>query len=317
LNMASSKTVMLSKFGVSSAVAKKVRPSKRILPQNVVSPAQNIFAFATADSYRFKELIKSMKKENFTITHISSELPDVVYVKEKFQQPGEAFVFYDGGVVFWDFNEKSRREFLNAIRLYEESPYDDKIVESEEENLSYVFSEQSKAEFRQETFLLPTQISQETSTLYKFAVSNAMFLSVKLSIWESLLDDFVASSEDVVEHLQLGRITLSKSEVLRRAGKLFMLRHRISLCGDLLDAPDFYWDKQDLERIYSEAFSLFNMGKRTRVVNEKLTYCLELLQLLDGNISQVHSVRLEVMIIVLILIEVLFEILHYSRHYFN
>ncbi|KRY22278.1 Required for meiotic nuclear division protein 1 -like protein, partial [Trichinella patagoniensis] len=317
LNMALSKTVMLTKFGVSSAVAKKVRPSKRILPQNVVSPAQNIFAFATADSYRFKELIKGIKKENFTVTHISSELPDVVYVQQKFQQPGEAFVFYDGGVVFWDFTEKSRREFLNAVQLFEESPYEDKIVESEEENLSYVFSEQSKAEFRQETFLLPTQISQETSTLYKFAVSNAMFLSVKLSIWESLLDDFVASSEDVVEHLQLGRITLSKSEVLRRAGKLFMLRHRISLCGDLLDAPDFYWDKQDLERIYSEAFSLFNMGKRTRVVNEKLTYCLELLQLLDGNISQVHSVRLEVMIIVLILIEVLFEILHFSRHYSN
>ncbi|XP_003371469.1 putative required for meiotic nuclear division protein 1-like protein [Trichinella spiralis] len=213
--MALSKTVMLTKFGVSSAVAKKVRPSKRILPQNVVSPAQNIFAFATADSYRFKELIK--------VTHISSELPDVVYVQQKFQQPGEAFVFYDGGVVFWDFTEKSRREFLNAVQLFEESPYEDKIVESEEENLSY------------------------------------------LSIWESLLDDFVASSEDVVEHLQLGRITLSKSEVLRRAGKLFMLRHRISLCGDLLDAPDFYWDKQDLERIYSEAFSLFNMGKRTRV----------------------------------------------------
>ncbi|KAL1229600.1 Required for meiotic nuclear division protein [Trichinella spiralis] len=215
--MALSKTVMLTKFGVSSAVAKKVRPSKRILPQNVVSPAQNIFAFATADSYRFKELIK-------------------------------------------EISTASRREFLNAVQLFEESPYEDKIVESEEENLSYVFSEQSKAEFRQETFLLPTQISQETSTLYKFAVSNAMFLSVKLSIWESLLDDFVASSEDVVEHLQLGRITLSKSEVLRRAGKLFMLRHRISLCGDLLDAPDFYWDKQDLERIYSEAFSLFNMA---------------------------------------------------------
>ncbi|KHJ44575.1 hypothetical protein D918_05240, partial [Trichuris suis] len=144
-----------------------------------------------------------------------------------------------------------------------------------------------------------------------FVYSTAIVLLLQLSVWETLLSEFVDALESVVEQLKLGHISLSKSEVLRRAGALFMLRHRINLDSDLLDTPDFYWDKEELEKLYSDAFSLFNIGKRIKVLNMRLTYCMELLQLLDGNIAHRHSIRLELMIVLLILVEVLFELMHF------
>ncbi|VDP14658.1 unnamed protein product [Soboliphyme baturini] len=119
------------------------------------------------------------------------------------------------------------------------------------------------------------------------------------------------SLEVVAEDLKHGKIALSKSQVLRKAGYLFMLRHHINYGSDILDTPDFYWDEEELERLYMRAYSIFNVARRSRVVNERLTYCMELLQLLDGSIADKHNVHLEIMIIILILIEVFFEVLHY------
>ena len=46
-------------------------------------------------------------------------------------------------------------------------------------------------------------------------------------------------------------------------------------------------------------------------MNEKLTYCYELMQLLTSHLDQEHNTKLEWMIIILIAVEVLFEIVHF------
>ncbi|KAH6934271.1 hypothetical protein HPB50_022851 [Hyalomma asiaticum] len=51
------------------------------------------------------------------------------------------------------------------------------------------------------------------------------------------------------------------------------------------------------------------------VMNEKLTHCCELMDLLSHHLEDKHHVRLEVMIIVLIMVEVLFECLHYASKF--
>jgi len=98
-------------------------------------------------------------------------------------------------------------------------------------------------------------------------------------------------------------------------GELFALRHAINLSSDLLDTPDVYWDREELEQVYQLTCAYFCINKRTRVINEKLNHCVELVDLVSSHLRDKHHVRLEWMIIILIMVEVVFEVLrHIEDH---
>jgi glutathione synthase len=109
------------------------------------------------------------------------------------------------------------------------------------------------------------------------------------------------------------KITLTRDEVFRKTGQLFALRHRINLSSDLLDAPDFYWDRHELEKLFMDTIRHLNINKRTKIMNEKLSHCVELMELLASHLNDIHHVRLEWMIIILIMVEVVFEFIHYAE----
>ncbi len=143
-----------------------------------------------------------------------------------------------------------------------------------------------------------------------------MAASVKLGALEASLDRVVDSIEHVSEDLKRGmRVKLTRAEVLQKTGELFVLRHVLNLSSNLLDTPDFYWDREDLERLYASTCAHLTLGKRTRVLNEKLSHCCELMDLVTNHLNDEHHVRLEWFIIILILIEVIFELLHFMERY--
>lgn len=182
-------------------------------------------------------------------------------------------------------------------------------------------------------------LSREAN-LDKYTFSNAISQSVKLGIWEASLDLYVDSIEFITEDLKKGKkVQMTRQQVLRKQGELFALRHLINLSSDLLDTPDFYWERDELESLYQQTCAYFNIAKRTRVssyyskqlctmdesiiinhellhiflqvMNEKINHCVELVELLSSHLSDKHHIRLEWMIIVLIMVEVGFEVLHY------
>lgn len=116
-------------------------------------------------------------------------------------------------------------------------------------------------------------LAQEAENLDKYTFSNAMAQSVKLGIWEASLNRYIDSIEFVTEDLKIGKkIQMTQHEVLRKQGELFALRHRINLTSDLLDTPDFYWERDDLESLYQRICGYFNIAKRTRVSIQH-TFC--------------------------------------------
>lgn len=54
---------------------------------------------------------------------------------------------------------------------------------------------------------------------------------------------------------------------------------------------------------------------RSKIVNEKISHCIELTELISTNLNDAHHVRLEWMIIILIMVEVAFETIHYVERY--
>lgn len=112
--------------------------------------------------------------------------------------------------------------------------------------------------------LLP---KEESAVLEKYTFSNAMALSVKLGIWEATLEKYIDSIEFVTEDLKMGKkINMTREDVLRKHGELFALRHLINLSSDLLDTPDFYWDREQLENLYSQLCAYYSIPRRTRVI---------------------------------------------------
>lgn len=119
-------------------------------------------------------------------------------------------------------------------------------------------------------FLLSTS---EGNRLDKFTFSNAMSLSVKLGIWEALLEKYIDSIELLTEDLKKGnKIRISRDGCLRKHGELFALRHFINLDSDLLDVPDFYWEQEDLEQLYLKTCAYFSISKRTKVAMKNTNF---------------------------------------------
>lgn len=107
---------------------------------------------------------------------------------------------------------------------------------------------------------------EENNDFERYAFSNAMGLSVKLGVWEASLDRYINSIEFITEDLKRGtKIKMTREEVLRKHGELFALRHLINLSSDLLDTPDFYWDRENLENVYSQTCGYFSINRRTKV----------------------------------------------------
>lgn len=53
----------------------------------------------------------------------------------------------------------------------------------------------------------------------------------------------------------------------------YFYRKNLNLCSDLLDTPDFYWDRDDLEKLYLEICRLMQTKYRTKVGDWFLYTC--------------------------------------------
>ncbi|KAL1466997.1 hypothetical protein MTO96_005866 [Rhipicephalus appendiculatus] len=279
---------------LSSLPVKTRLTRKKPAPEAPVSSLTAV-AYSTAEEYDLTSILNALKKQGlYKEKVISEDLDDVLYASAKYQvseEPRELFIFREGSVVFWNFPEIERKAVLNFGIAYHEN----------------------KTRFHDGNIYLSTD---GESDLEKYTFSSGLALSVKLAIWEASLDSYVKSIEDIIEDMKQGRtIRMTREQVFRKTGELFSLRHLINLSSDLLDTPDFYWDRPTLESLYLKVIKYMNINRRTKVMNEKLTHCCELMDLLSHHLEDKHHVRLEVMIIVLIMVEVLFECVHYASKF--
>lgn len=283
----------------------------------------HVTAYATAEEYDLERLNDGLIKQNLykpvdlcndPLTKGGADVIHAVANYEFSLEKRQIYFFREGSVVFWNVPELECVSVLDFLKNYEIGAYHRSLVIAENEIMNYSYNTSGKkSALDSSKFCLdnsPGRCDNDLN-LEKFTLSNAMSLSVKLAIWEASLNHYIDSIEYVVEDLKSGRtLRISRKEVTRKTGELFGLRHSINLSSDLLDIPDFYWENDELETLYLQLCSYFSISRRTRVMNEKLNHCMELVELLTSHLSDRHHVRLEWMIIVLIMIEVVIETFH-------
>ncbi|XP_026501382.1 required for meiotic nuclear division protein 1 homolog [Vanessa tameamea] len=276
-------------------------------------------AYATAYSYDLKALREGLLQQKLYEpgTLKAQEIGDVVVANAVYaigDEPREIIFFREGAVVFWNCTELEANNVLEFVKPYEEESYPTDVVKKEREVMSYQYQPTAKRCYLQEScFVL---VPNNDNSLERYSFSHAMAQSARLGAWEARL---AALAADVRAHAAVmqrdGAAHVEKKEVVRKLGELFSLRHRLNVESDLLDTPDFYWEEERLERLYSNTVAYFTIPRRTRVLNERLSHCVELLELLSSWAADRHHVRLEWMVIALILAEVCFELLHCCERY--
>ncbi|VDQ04032.1 unnamed protein product [Trichobilharzia regenti] len=85
----------------------------------------------------------------------------------------------------------------------------------------------------------------------------------------------------------------------------------MNVSTNLIETPDFYWERPEVEKLFEKLKSVLTISSRIRVLNSRLDMCNELTSLVTNHLRSIHSTRLEWMIIILILVEVVFEALNY------
>lgn len=271
-------------------------------------------AYATANSYDLKSLKEALLQQKlYEPGRLKAhEIGNVVVANPMYSvgdEPREIIFFGEGGIAFWNCTELEANNVLDFVRPFEVESYPKEVVEKEREVMTYVYQPNAKkCHLQQSSFVL---LPNRDNSLERYTFSHAMIQSARLGAWESRLAALAASVSAHTSAMQRdGASKLDKKEVVRKLGELFSLRHVLNVESDLLDTPDFYWEEEQLERLYSSTVAYFTISRRTRVLNERLSHCVELLELLSSWAADRHHVRLEWMVIALILAEVCFELLH-------
>ncbi|GAB0495324.1 hypothetical protein MMPV_006623 [Pyropia vietnamensis] len=153
------------------------------------------------------------------------------------------------------------------------------------------------------------------SVLERLSVSYALAQSIKLASFEARVAATVAETAALPEALaRTGAIGVSRVDVSRSLGRLFLLRHAISL-SDVLDEPDFFWDNEAYAPAYAAACRYLECTARAGAVDKRLAMVRSLYDLLLAQsefdlaaVSAEHSSRLEIIIILLIAFEIVLSL---------
>ena len=215
--------------------------------------------------------------------------------------PGDIFFFAYGVVVFWRIPKENELSFLQEIEPFEEIH----VEELETETDAFTFSYGDAYKIIEDEIIIP-----DHEMVTRLAISHAIAQSVKLSTFESTIQKTYNLSKQIpLDLAKKGKVSLSKNEIRRKMGRLFIERSSINLQTDVLDTPEFFWEYPELEPLYKVTANYLDVKTRVEVLNHRLDVVHELFEMLGTELNNQHAARLEFTIVLLIVIEVVLTLL--------
>jgi uncharacterized Rmd1/YagE family protein len=252
-------------------------------------------AYCTASAYHIKALYERFKQVGATATLYR----DVIHFVVPGENIGDIFYFSYGATVFWGLSLEQCYAYLEQIKEFEEQS----VEEIETDEFTFIVGDVPK--IVEDEIILPN-----LDVLSRLAISHGLAQSVKLGTFESALRKTFNHTKHIPEDLaKHGRISLSRREIRRKMGELFIERNSINLHVDVLDTPEFFWEYTELEPLYAMTANYLDLETRVEVLNQRLDVIHELFEMLGNELNHQHSSRLEWTIIGLIVVEVFLSLL--------
>ncbi len=224
------------------------------------------------------------------------------------KQGGDVFVFSYGCVILWGLEQSAEEKFLEKISLFLRDPLSEYITD----RCYYVVGSQNETYVDEEN---DTIMLESADAQIKLSFSYGFSQSVKLSAFENSVERTIHENNKIPEELvRTGKISLSRRELARKIGILFVERNFINLNSDILDTPDFFWRRPKYEPYYIMSMDFLDIKQRIEILNTRLDIIHELYEILSTKLHHIHSTRVELTIVALIFIEVVFLILKDLLH---
>eukprot|EP00921_Rhytidocystis_pertsovi_P015168 GHVQ01024228.1.p1 GENE.GHVQ01024228.1~~GHVQ01024228.1.p1 ORF type:complete len:182 (+),score=10.13 GHVQ01024228.1:757-1302(+) len=143
----------------------------------------------------------------------------------------------------------------------------------------------------------------------RLAYSYAFSQSVKLAVFETVVEDTIDNTKKIPEGLaKTGKVQSTRHDISRQIGELFVNRFYINLHTDILDTPDIFWDNDDFADHYDHCRRYLEIPKRVEILNHRLDIIKDLYDMLNSELTIQHGYKLEWIVIYLICIEVIIEV---------
>ncbi|KAI9022493.1 hypothetical protein DFJ74DRAFT_669654 [Hyaloraphidium curvatum] len=210
----------------------------------------------------------------------------------------EIFFFEYGCVVFWNFSEVDEQRILSTIFPCSVEPLKQDDVETDDFSFQYDPSPPYQPRIFNDLITL-----KSTNPLNKLVISHAIAQSVKLNQFENLMEETIDATKGIPETMaQTGEVGLSREAVVMTMGRLFNLRMGVNLVSNVLDDPDFLWDKPELQPVYSAMRTYLEINPRTTILNKRTEVIADLLDLLNDHLSSSKMSSITWIIIYLIIV---------------
>lgn len=203
----------------------------------------------------------------------------------------DIYYFDYGCVVFWGLSPREERAALTELRSFTIEPCSEEEVEDSHDTMEYIYDRKANAQkpIRFDRIKLRTVKIEE-----KLAHSYAMAQSSKLFVFESRVLRSLETTRYLPKELARGgRINRSKKELNQLIGNLFVEQTEVNLFSSILDSPDFLWDDDQHKPAYDYIRAYLEVDDRVALLNSRLGVIRELLDVLNAQIADNNSERLE------------------------
>jgi len=206
------------------------------------------------------------------------------------------FIFSYGAIVFWNVPAEKRKQLLEAVRPFEEK----ELKAPLEEPFTFSVGTGDASRVVYGHFDIATSHIEE-----KLTISYALSQSVKLWVLENAIETLIRQTKFIPEDLaHSGKISLSRRDISKQMGKLFLEKSMVNLSSSLLDTPEFFWDRGHLKPLYMAVCHEWDVDDRTELLNHRYDMIQEIYTLLSGVLQHQHGMFLEWIIIILITTEI-------------
>lgn len=214
------------------------------------------------------------------------------------EEDEQIILFKYGVFICWNVKFENIKFFMDFIKNFEINSFDIPFIEE----LNYTLENEFKINF--DTIYL-----SDLSNISKIAISQALAQNVKLDQFEKeLLTSIENNSSIPLQLAHTGKINLTKKEISKKIGELFLVKSKMNLHYDLLDTPEFFWEYPEYENQYEKLIKYLDIKSRVEVLNKKLEVIQELLHVLGDEQKHRYSSFLEWIIIILIAFEIVINI---------
>lgn len=259
-------------------------------------------AVCTARQYQLREIANRSRTLGFT-THFHHNVLQIILSDHH----SDVFVFQDGCFVYWGPRPRQAQKLLDELKPYSESPLDTIETDDFVVRQGEVVSIQPIERFNVDLITLDSE-----QALSKLAISYAIAQSVKLQSFETeIMQTIRINSALPTELSKHGKISLSRKNLAKRMGDIFIARSNVNLHSEFLSVPKYFWHYPGIEGYYVDTADFLDIETRARSLNKKLDALQEVLDILTAELQYRQASILELVIIILIMVEIILTLMQW------